>query len=76
MAEETAGDPNDGQIAGCIERAFAIGDAWLRACALRAARALDGRVEARFTPRDPESPLVLEELAEAHAPVPAEAIRP
>jgi len=74
--EETAGDPNDGQIAGCIERAYAIGDAWLRACAVRAAHALDGRVEVSFTPRDPESPLVLEELAGAHAPGPAEASRP
>jgi HEAT repeat protein len=76
LAEETAGVPNDGQIAGCIDRAFAIGDAWLRACAVRAAHALDGRVEVHFTPRDPESPLVVEELAEAHAPGPAEAIRP
>jgi len=71
VAEETAGAPNDGQVAGCIERAYAIGDPWLRACAVRAAQALDGRVEIRFEPRSPENPLVLEELAVTHAVRPA-----
>jgi ATP/ADP translocase/HEAT repeat protein len=71
VAEETAGPPNDGQVAGCIERAFGMGDAWLRACAVRAAQALDGRVTFDFTPRSPESPLVLEELAVTHAVRPA-----
>ena len=59
--------PNDGQVAGCIEQAYAIGDAWLRACAVRAAHALAGRVEIAFPERSPESPLVEEELAVAHA---------
>ena len=69
--EENEGAPTDGQVAGCIERAWAIGDAWLRACAVRAAHALDGRVGFDFTPRPTESPLVLEELAVAHAVRPA-----
>ena len=76
VAEETEGIPNDGQVAGCIERAYAIGDAWLRACAVRAAQALDGRVALAFAPRDPENPLVIEELAASHAVLPAEGTRP
>jgi AAA family ATP:ADP antiporter len=72
VEEETRGVPNDGQIAGCIERAYAAGDAWLRACAVRAAFAIRDRLPIEFTPRPDEAPLVQAELAVYHAARPAE----
>ncbi len=70
LKEGTEGVPIDGQIAGCIERAYADGDDWLRACAVRAAHAIPVPIE--FQSKDEESKLVLEELAVYHAVRPPE----
>lgn len=72
VEDETRGAPNDGQVAGCIERAYAAGDTWLRACAVRAAHAVRDRIPVEFTPRPEEAPLVQAELAVYHAARPTE----
>ncbi len=69
--EGTEAAPTDGQIAGCIERGYAIGDAWLRACAVRAAHAIADRVPLKFDPRADEDPLVVAELDAYQAAYPA-----
>jgi len=67
----TEGIPDDGQVAGCIERAYEIGDAWLRACAIRAAHALESHAPFVFAAKPDELPLVEAELAVYHASHPA-----
>jgi HEAT repeat protein len=74
LQDDTEGAPNDGQVAGCIERAWEIGDTWLRACAVRAAHALTDRIPIEFPPRTEEPDLVREELAVYHAVRPVEEI--
>ncbi|MEP7028674.1 MAG: hypothetical protein ABI960_08765, partial [Candidatus Eisenbacteria bacterium] len=65
--EGTEAEPSDGQVAGCIETAYAMGDAWLRACAVRAAHALLGRIAIKFAAHPDEDDIVRAELAAYHA---------
>lgn len=59
--EDPAGPPDDAAVAACIRSAWGSADAWLRACAVRASRAIPGFDTGLFAGGD-EHPVVRAEL--------------
>jgi HEAT repeat protein len=60
--EATREAPTAADLAGRVRQAWNSGDAWLRACAVRAGRTLDHFNLSLFRPGENEHPLVLAEL--------------
>jgi hypothetical protein len=63
VEDEPVHPPTAEECVGWVRKAWQNGDAWLRACAIRAARVLPGMDPAEFQPSSPEDPLVEVELA-------------
>jgi hypothetical protein len=62
LQEATRDAPTAGDLAGRVRQAWDSGDAWLRACAVLAGRALEQFDLSLFRAGENEHPLVLAEL--------------
>jgi len=71
MKTDPAEDGARGTVSALIEAAWASGDAWLRACAVRAARHAPDSDPGRFAGEGRDHPLVCAELVALAASVPA-----